>query len=168
MHLSRGEGIRKRNDICWCTCDGKPPSLAIQKPLSIISDVKSGALKLSAEDIAFQDMDFFIAGEIYHHYEAWETILHDSHKRDEILKYISGGVSVFDFFRHFEGQVKGRNYNSPLPPKMISENNKNCRSHEDFISATILERIANGFLSIWGKVGECDPPHLVKLITVEH
>ena len=31
----------------------------------------------------------------------------------------------------------------------------------EFISKNILERVANGSLSVWGKVGEVSPPHLV-------
>ena len=52
---------------------------------------------------------------------------------------------------------------------MFFENNKICNEYEDFISATILERIKNGSISIWGKQGECEPPppHLVMPITIE-
>ena len=42
-----------------------------------------------------------------------------------------------------------------------------CSKFEDFISSTILERVHNGSLSIWGKEGEHEPPHLVMPITVE-
>ena len=51
-----------------------------------------------------------------------------------------------------------KGYDSPLPPKMFLENNKIFSKHEDFISATISERIANGSMPIWGKVGDCEPP----------
>ena len=37
----------------------------------------------------------------------------------------------------------------------------------EFISKNILERVANGSLSVWGKVGEVSPPHLVMPITIE-
>ena len=36
-----------------------------------------------------------------------------------------------------------------------------------FISDTILQRLATGTISIWGKVGEVDPSHLVMPRTVE-
>ena len=38
------------------------------------------------------------------------------HKRDEVFTYISQGVSVYDFFRHFKGQFEGKN-NSLFPPR---------------------------------------------------
>ena len=88
----------------------------------------------------------------------WEQILHGFHKKEEVLKYISKGVSVFDFFKPFKGDFKGKSYDFQLPPKMFFENNKICNEYEDFISATILERIKNGSISIWGKQGECEPP----------
>ena len=50
---------------------------------------------------------------------------------------------------------------------MMFENNKICNEFDDFISNSILERVANGSLSIWGKKGECESSHLVILITVE-
>ena len=97
----------------------------------------------------------------------WDYILQGYYKRDEILKYIKHGVSVHDFFQPFKGEFKGKFYDSPSPPKIFLENNKICSQFEEFISSTILERVQNGSLSIWGKEGECNPPHLVMPITIE-
>ena len=47
------------------------------------------------------------------------------------------------------------------PPHAFFPNSKSCRAFSEFISKTILERVANGSLSVWGKVGEVSPPHLV-------
>ena len=46
-------------------------------------------------------------------------------------------------------------------------NSKSCEAFEDFVSNSVLERVANGFLSVWGEQGFCTPPHLVMPITVE-
>ena len=135
--------------------------------MSFISEIESGASKASADDVVFRDPEFFVAGELHHHYDVWDNILQDFHKRDEVLNYISQGVSVYDFFKPFKGQFKGKYYDSPLPPKMIFENNKISLKFQDFISNCILERVSNGSLSIWEKKGECEPPHLVIPITVE-
>ena len=167
LELCKGYGVHNRKNIGWCTYEGRPSSSTIQNPLSLISEVKLGTLKASADDVAFRDPSFFVAGEIHHHFEFWEKILQDFHKRDEVLRYILQDVSVHDFFKHFKGQFNRKEYDSPLPPKMFFENNKICSEHEDFISATILERIANGSMSIWGKVADCEPPHLVMPLTIE-
>ena len=86
----------------------KPSSSAIQKPLSFISEVTSGITKASAEDVSFRDPDYFVAGEVHNHYHTWEQILHGFHKKDEVLKYISKGMSVFDFSNHLKEILKGK------------------------------------------------------------
>ena len=46
-------------------------------------------------------------------------------------------------------------------------NSKSCKAFSKFISKTILERVANGSLTVLGKAGEVSPPHLVMPITME-
>ena len=167
LELSTTGNLRSRDDIKWCFSDGRPSSLAIQKPLSSISDVCSALLKPTAADVVFRNPDSFVAGEVDHHYDVWNYILTDYFKRDEILKYISKGVSVYDFLQPIKGMFKGKSYDSDIPPKASFHNSNTCSKFEDFISSTILERVHNGSLSIWGKEGEHEPPHLVMPITVE-
>ena len=168
--ISKGYGVRNRKNIGWCTYEGGGgggSSSAIQNPLSLISEVKLGTLKASTDDVVFRDPSFFVAGESTTILSFGKKILQDFHKRDEVLRYILQGVSVHDFFKHFKGQFKGKEYDSLLPPKIFFKNNKICSEHEDFISATILERTANGSMSIWDKVADCEPPHLVMPLTIE-
>ena len=54
-----------------------------------------------------------------------------------------------------------------VSPEMEFPYNPICIEFEDFISTTIIDRFKNGSLVFWGKVGEVQPPHIVKLITVE-
>ena len=68
---------------------------------------------------------------------------------------------------HFKGEFKGKSYDSPYPPKTFIPSSKICDQYEDFISSTIIERVQNGSMSIWGKQGECEPPHLVMPLTTE-
>ncbi len=42
-----------------------------------------------------------------------------------------------------------------------------CKDHSEFIKCTLLDRLRNGSMSVWGKVGDCDPPHLVMPLTIE-
>ena len=93
----------------------------------------------------------FTAGEIYYHLVRWNEILEGHKKRDEILSYVKFGVDVCDFFLPFKGNFQGTNYDSAFPPSVKFSNNKSCAGFEDFISDTILERLANGSLSISGK-----------------
>lgn len=125
------------------------------------------AVQVSPRDLIFRDPNEFTAGEIHNHLPRWEEILQAQPKRDEILSYLKFGVDVHEFFLPFKGDFQGRYYDSPLPPSAIFPNNKSCSGFEDFISETILECLANGSLSIWGKAGFVHPPHLVMPLTIE-
>ena len=46
-------------------------------------------------------------------------------------------------------------------------NNPICARFEEFISSTIKDRVKNGSLVFWGRVGQVEAPHLVMPITVE-
>jgi len=50
---------------------------------------------------------------------------------------------------------------------MLFPNSSSCNNFCDFVAKTMLERVANGSLLVWGEVGKVDPPHLVMPITVE-
>eukprot|EP00794_Sanderia_malayensis_P015556 gene15556-biopygen13268 len=151
----------------WCDWEGKPSDPATQYSLNVLTDVRHGRLKVSARNVIFPDPETFVAGNLTNHFATWDFITSGYKHRDEILRYISDGVSVHDFFSRFRGSFKGKYYNSKLPPKAMFSNSKSCDAFEDFISAPLLERVRNGSLSIWGKEGDCTPPHLVMPLTVE-
>ena len=100
----------------------------------------------------FRDTEYFIAGEIHDHPDVWNYILEDFAKRDEILKYISGGVSVFEFFEHYKGEYKGKSYDSDPPPETIFPNNKIRKQFDDFTSSSLLEKVCNCSIFVWGKI----------------
>ena len=125
------------------------------------------SVRASARDLLFSDPDNFTAGEIHFHLPRWDVILQGHNKRDEILSYLKIGVDVHDFFFLFKGDFQGTYYDSAFPRSIKFSNSKSCAGFEEFINKTILERLANGSLSIWGKVGFVSPPHLVMPLTVE-
>lgn len=71
------------------------------------------------------------------------------------------------FFRHFSGTFKGEQYESERPPSEWFENNKRCQPFVNFIRRTLIERVENGAISVLGRVGEVQLPHLVMPLTVE-
>lgn len=159
--------MRSSSDVTWCNFAGKWCDSANIMPLSIIEDVQKGNLKCSPENIVFRNPISFLAGEIHQHYDVWSEILLEHHKREELLKYIRYGVSIFDFMQPFKGDFKGKSFDSDRPPPMIFSNSKSCDQFQEFISESILERVRNGSLCVWGKEGHCQPPHLVMPITIE-
>ena len=46
----------------------------------------------------FRQPEYYVSGEIHHHYKVWDHILTGYRKREEILRYVSEGLSVYDFF----------------------------------------------------------------------
>ena len=83
------------------------------------------------------------------------------------MSYLRDGVDVNPFFAPYKGDFQGKFYDSPIPPSASFPNSKSCEELTDFISSTNSQRLANGSISVWGKVGECTPPYLVMPLTVE-
>lgn len=149
----------------WCNWEGKPYNWV--GPLPSVDMVSSGSVYASPTHIPFRDNENFIAGNVQANCHKWRTILLNYSKADEIFRYVSLGVDIQEFFTPFKGTFQGRSYDSPIPPRIVFPNARNCQDHEGFISNCIFERVRNGSLLVVGKVGFVDPPHLVMPITIE-
>ena len=143
----------------WCNWKGEPSNWA--GPLPSLEMVASGKVHASPSLLRFRNPSFFISGFIHHNRSMWSRILHDSPVRSTFLRFLEFGVDATEFFVKFEGSFQGQVYSGSSPPRAFFPNSKSCRAFSEFISKTILERVANGSLSVWGKVGEVSPPHLV-------
>lgn len=75
--------------------------------------------------------------------------------------WIDNGVDVRKFFTSFKGSYKGVNYECDSPPHRNFMNHLSCKPFAQFISNTLWDRLRSGAISVWGKVGQCTPPHLV-------
>ena len=86
------------------------------------------------------------------------------------LSFVINAVDAWNFIApfagSFAGSFAGQFYDEPSPPKTIFPNSHSCDAFEEFITNTILERVANGSLVFWGAVDAVDPPHLVMPITI--
>ena len=164
LHLKRAQESVRSTPI-WCNWKGEPARWA--GPLPSARMVASGKFHASPDLLRFRDPSFFIPGSIHHSLPMWSEILQDSPNRSAFLRYLEFGIDVKEFFTEFRGTFQGRVYSSPLPPRALFPNNSSCQAFSEFISNTIFDRVANGSLSVWGKVGEVSPPHLVMPITVE-
>ena len=76
-------------------------------------------------------------------------------------------MSVFPFFQLFSGVFNGESYDSDLPPGKAFLNNVSCKPFVKFIQQTLLDCLETGAVSLLGKVGEVQSPHLVLPLTVE-
>ena len=119
--------------------------------------------------LTFRDPDSLVAGNLHNHFPAWERITNITpfdltHK---ILLWIKNCVDVQDFFQPFKGQYRGENFDSTLPPHRIFSNAPSCKPFAQFTSDIFIDRLRTGAISLWGRVGEVPPPHLVMPLTVE-
>jgi hypothetical protein len=122
---------------------------------------KAGIFDLSY--LPLRNPDKFVAGGIHDNFSEWERIT----TKLNVLDWIRHGVDIGKFFRPFKGNFKGEAYNSDIPPPAVFPNNPSCKEFGSFIAETLLDRVRNGSLMVWGKVGVCDPPYLVMPLTVE-
>lgn len=96
----------------------------------------------------------FSAGNLYSCLPFWESVLQDYQNGSNILRFLSEGVKVREFLVPFQGTVQGRLCSSDEPPSMIFPNFTLCERFKSFVSRTILVRVSNGSLFVWGEVGK--------------
>lgn len=154
-----------RSEVIWCTWEGKRPSEA--GPVPSLDKVASVSVCANPKMLSFRDPVSFTAGNLTVCASSWKTVLKGNPKRNELWSYISEGVDVFQFFTPFHGRFQGKTYRGNTPPKAVFPNAASCKGFDSFITRTIKDRVRNGSLRIVGKVGYCEPPHLVLPLTVE-
>jgi len=133
-----------------------------------VSSLITGEVFPDASLLAFRDSGCFRAGELHCHPDQWDKLFQYSDNNfSEVQDWIHNLVCVEKFFTHYKGSNKGLNYDCERPPARFFANNFSCKPLAQFISDTLMERLASGAISLRGKVGECPPPHLDKPLTVE-
>ena len=108
-----------------------------------------------------------MAGGVHKDPSAWQKILINHPKGDQILNWISSKVDVHDFVNHYSGTFKGESYDSDFPPPKYFRNHVSCKKFSTFISDAILKHMAMGSVRVWGKVDLDEQPYLVLPLTVE-
>jgi hypothetical protein len=111
--------------------------------------------------LRFRDPDDFHAGHLHAHALFWEPLIDNYGSLSSALDFkqvIQEGVRVEQFFQHFKGSFKGKDYDSPTPPALILHNSPSCSKFHPFVSATLLDWVAAGVLTFQGSLGECVPP----------
>ena len=136
---------------------------------SFVSTVLEGSTLTDVSMLAFPDPKHFVARELHCHLELWSYVasLTPCDLAPQLLNWIMNSVDVHEFFQHFKGCYKGEAYDSTLPPRRVFLNHPSSKPFVKFISATLLDRLSTGAISLWGKVGEVQPPHLAMPLIVE-
>ena len=119
--------------------------------------------------LAFPDPATFVAGQLHCHLQGRKSMTASSFSpsSQDVLGWLVNKVQVQLFFRLFKSNFKGEHFDSASLPQRIFYNHRSCAPSAKFIAATILQGLSTGAISVWGKVGEVDLPHLVMPPTVE-
>ena len=144
----------------WVNYRGKVLQLPFLVPRA--EDVAVNAT-FDFENLTFRQPESFIAGNLHRHLDAWRELNPSS----EVLEWLENGVDIENYFRHFKGDFKGKSYDSERPPIGYFENAPIRMNHDEFIKSTLYDRVRNGSMSVWGKVGQCDPTHWLMHLTIE-
>ena len=166
------------DDVCWVRSDGSDLPLNTREMTAFnehidqhfIDSLLQGQTLADASLLAFRDPNHFVAGQLHRHPDIWSRLLESvpaSSEASEVLNWIRRKVDISDFFVHFKGSYGGENFDSMRPPSKVFANHPSCKPFAGFISETILDRFRSGAISLWGKVGDVDPPLLVMPLTVE-
>lgn len=100
-------------DLTWCDKNREPLSFIgpTMPPRLVVSDPSLANLA----KLRFRNLDSFQAGSLHNHVDFWENLISStgySCPKVSLLKIMREGVKVYDFFRHFKGNFKGRRYDS--------------------------------------------------------
>lgn len=163
-----------KNNVRWIDIHGNP--VLVSRGITananvgkVIQSMERGEKLGYIEELAFRDPNQFCAGELHNHVSYWEMIAqrNPSINHEPILRWIRDQVSIFPFFRHFKGSFKGRDYDCAQPPSRVFRNNVSCRPFVAFIQRTLKDRLKTGAISLVGRVGLVERPHLVLPLTME-
>ena len=93
------------------------------------------------KQLAFRDPETFIAGEIHNHHEVWTNLTYLLDNKQLIMDWITNGVSISPYIRHFKGVFKGISYDHEFPPGRVFQNHPSCQQFGKFISSTLESRL---------------------------
>ena len=82
-----------------------------------------------------------------------------AHLNALIRKWLTTGVSIFDFLTPFKGEFLGESFDSPSPPAHTQRNHSSAHENHAFVSRSIAENVASGAL----RLASPDCPPLVIL-----
>lgn len=159
--------LADKREVTWVDYRGVPLESPARVPVTAEEMVTRDFQGVTVADLVFRDPGNFVAGGIHKCQEAWHDILPDNPEGRQVSQWIAEGVDIKTFFKHFKGNFRGQSFNSDIPQQMCLNNSPTCKQFKDHIELTVKERLQNGSVSVWGKVGEVSPPEVIMPLTVE-
>lgn len=154
--------VQIRHQPALVTLEGGVPLPASHVPSA--EEVLGGGAQFDIKDLPLRDPRYFVSGQLYECIPGWENITDSEFGNVDVLKWIKHGVDIHEFFHHFKGNVKGKHFDSDIPPKRYFKNASSCKQHVEFITR---EKIASSSIRLLGKVDCCQPPKVIMPLIVE-
>ena len=152
----------------WVDLQGNPASPPRLNNLPSPADVLSGAKLPDFAGLRMRNPNTFRCGELHQYAHQWDSLMTGVKGYDVVRPWIRRGVHLPDFFEHYKGEYKGRDFDSIYPPHMYFQNdNERCADFLDFIGKTILTRLKEGSIKWLGRVGVVPPPRVINALSVE-
>ena len=143
----------------WVDVMGKPASPPPLNRLPLPAAVLSGTARPDFDGLRLRSPDTFRCGNLHQFAHQWDAYMTGVKGYDVIRPWIHRGVHLPDFFEHYRGVFKGRNFDSAIPPPMLFQNdNDRIADFVDFVGKTILTRLKEGSIKYLGRVGVDPPP----------
>ena len=122
--------------------------------------------------LRFRHPDYFQSGSLHNHFDFLEDLNSSTDytcTQVDLLQIIREGVRVDSFFRHFKGNFKGKVMIPLYRQFLFSRTLLVTINLPISLTSTVLAIawVSQGVIKVYGKIGECSPPHLVLLLTVE-
>ncbi len=132
-----------------------------------VLDIFNGSLLTSPDLVRIRDPSLFQAGSVHDSSDFWLSFITSSEAGDRIRKWLRFGVDITEFFQHFTGDFDHVHYDSDTPPSCFIPNHNIDPSLRDWVTSQLEKELSWNGVSVWGNVGEVDPPHLVMPVGVE-
>lgn len=165
MNFDPEDALTHKNSIRWVNWKGSPLAPG-QAQLDVLQEDWSSSnsnWQERLDHLPLRDPNSFVAGQLNESISQWHVLgkLFPYERSQTLLSWVEGGVEVADFFQHFKGNFNGVHYDSLIPPPVTLYNYSSCEKYGQEIADMLLDRLKNGSLYLWGKVGEVEPPWLV-------
>ena len=152
----------------WVDLHGAAASPPPLNRLPSPADVLSGSAAPDFAGLRLRNPKSFYFGNLHQFANQWDSFMSGLPCYESVRPWVHHGVHVPSFFSHYQGEYKGRSFDSVIPPPMYFQNDiARCIEFKDFITTTILQRLKEGSIKWLGRVGIDPPPRVVNALSVE-
>lgn len=158
-------GRSRPEEVKWVLLDGTPSSGGTTNTKELLEEIDrvSACEGGSISSLSFRDPESFRVGGVHAYKELWRSLV-SGLKNEAEVNEVNGfqeGSMFTPFFIPLKKFLEGKKYDTPMPPQKVFKNHSSRNKFTDFIL-----RLKTGAVTVLGKAGEVDPPHIILPITI--